>query len=288
MDPHLLRTYVTVARLASFSEAARELGYTQSAVSQHMAALEQDLGAPLLTRRPVAPTAAGERLLEHAGPLLLRLEAARADVVRMAAAPGRGLTLATASTALGPRILAALPASGVTLRVLPRDEVPAAVATGPADLGLVDGLAAPSDPLRLPDVAPLTTYGVGEEPVCVLLPDTHPLARRTGLRLGDLADARWLEAPDAGLPLAHLRAANGGHGFRPALRYEGTDIHALTALAAAGHGLTLLPRPVATGVPGAVAVPLTEPRVVHRTELVYAGALRGASAAVAEALLEPA
>ena len=57
MDPHLLRTYVTVARLASFSEAARELGYTQSAVSQHIQALEQDLGAPLLTRRPVLPTA---------------------------------------------------------------------------------------------------------------------------------------------------------------------------------------------------------------------------------------
>lgn len=55
MDPHLLRTFVAVARLASFSEAARELGYTQSAVSQHIAALEQDLGAPLLTRRPVAP-----------------------------------------------------------------------------------------------------------------------------------------------------------------------------------------------------------------------------------------
>ncbi|MFJ8535955.1 LysR family transcriptional regulator [Streptomyces sp. NPDC093591] len=286
MDPHLLRTYVTVVRLASFSEAARELGYTQSAVSQHIAALEQDLGAPLLTRRPVAPTSAGERLLEHAGPLLLRLEAARADVARMVAAPDHGLTLATAPTALGPRVLAALPASGVTLRVLPRDEVPAAVATGMADLGLVDGLAAPSDPLRLPDVAPLTTYGVGEEPVCVLLPDTHPLARRTGLRLGDLADARWLDAPDAGLPLAHLRAANGGHGFRSALRYAGTDVRTLTALAAAGHGLTLLPRPAATGTAGTVAVPVTEPRVVHRTELVHAGALGGAAAAVAEALTE--
>lgn len=48
--------------------------------------------------------------------------------------------------------------------------------------------------------------------------------------------------------------ANGG-GFRPALRYEGTDVRTLTALAAAGHGLALLPRTVATGVPGAVAVP---------------------------------
>jgi DNA-binding transcriptional LysR family regulator len=283
MDPHLLRTYVSVARLASFSEAARELGYTQSAVSQHIAALEQDLGAPLLTRRPVAPTAAGERLLEHAGPLLLRLDAARADVVRMAAAPEHGLTLAAAPTALTARVLAALPAAGVTLRVLPRGEIPAAVATAEADLGLVDGLAAPSDPLRLPDVAPLTTHGVGEQPVRVLLPATHPLARRPGLRLADLADARWLDAPDAGLPLAQLRAANGGHGFRPALRYDGTDVRTLTALAAAGHGLTLLPES-ATDVAGTVAVPLTQPRVVHRTELVHAGLLGGAAARLAEAL----
>ncbi|WP_328834207.1 LysR family transcriptional regulator [Streptomyces sp. YS-B37] len=286
MDPHLLRTYVTVARLASFSEAARELGYTQSAVSQHIAALEQDLGAPLLTRRPVTPTAAGERLLEHAGPLLLRLDAARADVVRMAAAPERGLTLATAPTALVPRVLNALPRAGVTLRVLTRDEVPVAVATGTADLGLVDGIAAPSDPLRLPDVAPLTTHGVAEEPVCVLLPDTHPLAGRNALRLGDLAAARWLDAPDAGVPLARLRAANGGGAFRPALRYDGTDIRVLTSLAAAGHGLTLLPLSAATGVPGAVAVPLTEPRVVHRTELVYGGAPQGAAARLVGRLVE--
>jgi len=286
MDPHLLRTYVTVARLASFSEAARELGYTQSAVSQHIAALEQDLGAPLLTRRPVTPTAAGERLLEHAAPLLLRLDAARADVVRMAAAPEHGLTLATAPTALAPRVLAALPRAGLTLRVLARDEIPAAVATGTADLGLVDGIAAPNDPLRLPDVAPLTTHGVAEEPVCVLLPDTHPLAGRAALRLGDLAAARWLDAPDAGVPLARLRAANGGGAFRAALRYDGLDVRVLTALAAAGHGLTLLPRSAATGVPGAVAVPLTEPRVVHRTELVYRGAPRGAAARLAGRLVE--
>ncbi|WP_062648740.1 LysR family transcriptional regulator [Streptomyces maremycinicus] len=284
MDPHLLRTYVTVARLASFSEAARELGYTQSAVSQHIAALEQDLGAPLLTRRPVLPTTAGERLLEHAGPLLLRQEAARADVVRIASAPAHGLTLAGSATALVPAALTALPPAGVTVRVVGRDAVSAAVADATADVGLVDGLAAPSDPLRLPDVAPLTTYGVGEEPVRVLLPAGHPLARRSGLCLGDLADARWLDAPDAGLPLPQLRAANGGHGFRPALRYDGTDLRVLTALVAAGHGLTLLPRSMATGVPGTAAVPVTGPRVVHRIELVYAGTPSGAARTLVEAL----
>ncbi|WP_327727339.1 LysR family transcriptional regulator [Streptomyces sp. NBC_00487] len=287
MDPHLLRTYVTVARLASFSEAARELGYTQSAVSQHIAALEQDLGAPLLTRRPVVPTAAGERLLEHAGPLLLRLEAARADVVRMAAAPEHGLTLAATPTALGPRAIAALPAAGVTLRTLSRDEIPAAVATGTADLGLVDGIAAPSDPLRLPDVAPLASRGVGEEPVCVLLPTGHPLARRPGLRLTDLVDARWLDAPGAGLPLDRLRTASATGGLRTALRYEGTDLRTLTTLAAAGHGLTVLPRHFAADVPGAVAVALVEPRLVHRTEIVYGGTPGGAAAALVRELTGP-
>ncbi|GHE80294.1 LysR family transcriptional regulator [Streptomyces longispororuber] len=278
MDPHLLRTYVTVTRLASFSAAARALGYTQSAVSQQVAALEQDLGTPLLTRRPVAPTRAGERLLEHAGPLLLRLQAARADIAALVGAPDGGLTLAAAPTALTHRVLRALPPTGVTLRVLPRADVPEAVATGGADLGLVDGLAAPNDPLRLADVAPLTTRGAGQEPVCVLLPAAHPLARRAGLRLADLADARWLDAPGAGLPLDHLRTATGSTGFRPALRYEGTDLQALTALAAAGHGLAVVPRSAVRDTDGLAAVPLTAPRVVHRTELLYAGAPRGAAA----------
>src|SRR3954452_11283095 len=85
VDPRFLRTFAAVVRLESFSAAARELGYTQSAVSQHIAALEADLGFVLLTRRPVAPTEAGVRLLEHGGAILLRLDAARADVMRGAA-----------------------------------------------------------------------------------------------------------------------------------------------------------------------------------------------------------
>ncbi|WP_418959701.1 LysR family transcriptional regulator [Streptomyces tritici] len=288
MDPHLLRTYVTVAELRSFSAAARALGYTQSAVSQHIAALEQDLGVPLLGRRPVAPTPAGERLLEHAGSLLLRIDAARADLARYGAAPREELTVAAAPLALHPAVLAALPATGVTLRVLPRAEVPAAVATGGADLGLVDGAAAPSDPLSLPDVAPLTAAvlpGAAEQPLAVVLPGDHPLARRTGLRLADLADARWLDAPAAGLPLDRLRAAAGTpRAFRPALRYEGTDVRTLVALAAAGHGLALLPAAAARGA-GAVAVPLVAPRLVHRTELLHpGGAPAGPAARVLAAL----
>ncbi|HTR94616.1 MAG TPA: LysR family transcriptional regulator, partial [Trebonia sp.] len=91
MEAQLLRTFVTVARLGSFSAAAGELGYTQAAVSQQIAALENDLKTQLLTRRPVGPTEAGTRLLEHAGPILLRLDAARADVTRMTSTPAATL-----------------------------------------------------------------------------------------------------------------------------------------------------------------------------------------------------
>ncbi|QES52230.1 LysR family transcriptional regulator [Streptomyces venezuelae] len=284
MDPHLLRTFVAVVRLGSFSAAARELGYTQSAVSQHIAALEGDLRAELLTRRPVGPTVAGARLLEHAGPLLLRLDAARADVLRLAAAPPEEVTVAASPLAVGPRLLAALPPTGVTLRVMAPAAVPAAVATGGCDLGLVDGPAAPSDPLRLPDVAPLAVAGLGEEELAVLLPAGHPFAARTAVRLDDLADARWLDAPEAGIPLAAVRAVTGSPGPRPALRYDGTDLHALCALAAAGHGLALLPRRVAESAGAGVAVPLAAPRLVHRTELLSPGALTGTGSGAAAAL----
>ena len=76
------------AETLSFSAAAQRLNFTQSAVSQQIATLEADLGTPLLTRRPVALTPAGERLHRHATLILVRLAAARADVIRAVAPPG--------------------------------------------------------------------------------------------------------------------------------------------------------------------------------------------------------
>lgn len=286
MDPHLLRTFTMIARLGSFSAAARELGYTQSAVSQHMATLETDLGAALLTRRPVALTEAGARLLEHAGPLLLRLDAARADVARVAAGPPDGLAAGVSPLATTAGFAAALaamrrthPVARVTVRAATREEIIAGVADGAFDLGLVDGVAAPTDPLHLPGTAPMTAVAIAEEPLAVVLPADHPLAARTGLDLADLADACWIDAPGAGVPLARLRAATGAAGFRPSLRYEGTDVRGLVALAVAGHGLTLLPRSAA----GAAAVPILAPRLVHRTEVVHGSLPDGPAATLLRA-----
>ncbi|MGV9263514.1 LysR family transcriptional regulator [Kitasatospora sp. NPDC003701] len=291
MDPQQLRTFVTVVRLGSFSEAARDLGYTQSAVSQQIAALEADLGTGLLLRRPVGPTEAGARLLEHAGPLLVRLDAARADVARLAGAPSARLTVGATPLALGATLGRALadvrrahPRVDLVVRTVAQQALPALVATGEVDLALIDGLAAPSDPLPLPDVGPLSTVAVDEQPPAVALPAGHPLAGRRGLALADLSAARWLEAPDLAPTAARLRAATAVDGFRPAVRYLGTDVRGLLALVAAGHGLAVLPAAVAAGAPGVVAVPVREPRLVHRTELVHGSLPEGPAALLARLL----
>ena len=119
MDPHLLRTYVTVARLSSFSEAARDAGlHPVGGVPAHR-----------------GPRTGPRRTAAHPPPRRAHRGRRAAPRTRgpAAAAPGRGprgrrthgggpaehgLTLAAAPTALGPRAVAALPAAGVTVRVL--------------------------------------------------------------------------------------------------------------------------------------------------------------------------
>lgn len=270
----LLRTYVTVARLGSFSAAADELGYTQSAISQQIAALEADLGVSLLTRRPVAPTPAGERLLEHAEALLLRVRAARADV-RRSAETRTLVRLAATPLALTPDTL---PIGAVSLTVTDTAAAAHLLASGEADLALVDGIAAPTDPLPLPEVGPLARRGIGEQALVVVMPPGHPLAVRARIGLEELVHALWIEAPGVCWPLERLRALSGLQGFRVGLRFDGCDVRSLLALVAAGHGLALLPSPVATG-------PVLA-GLVHRVELLLRlGAPHGAVAQVA-ALLE--
>jgi DNA-binding transcriptional LysR family regulator len=290
VDPHLLRTFVAVAESGSFSAAASTVGYTQSAVSQHIAALESDLGTALLLRRPVTPTAAGERLLEHAGPILLRLDAARADVLRAIGDPPGSLVLGSTPLAASPaRALTELrrrmPGLNVTLEVTGREAVAKGVAAGEFHLGLIDGVAAPSDPLRLFDLGAQRTTAIAHEPLVVAFPDDHPLARRKRLSLHDLVDAGWIDAPEIAAPLADLRAATETDGLRASITYPGTDTLTLLALVAAGHGLAVLPRSVIP-LPGVSLVAVAAPRLVHRTELLHGHIDEPAAAALAAVLSE--
>jgi DNA-binding transcriptional LysR family regulator len=166
-----------------------------------------------------------------------------------------------------------------------RGNVVEETASGRFDVGLVDGVAAPTDPLRLSDAGPLVVEEVSQEPLVVVLPDGHPLARRSRLRLDGLVDARWIDAADAAASLADLSGA-AGSAIPTALRLDGCDTRSLLELVAGGHGLAVLPaRAVEPGGRGTVLVPLTSPRLVHRVEVVHGSDLQPVGRAFVTALL---
>jgi DNA-binding transcriptional LysR family regulator len=111
LDLRHLAAFEAVARLRSFARAAQELGYTQPAVSQQVAALERIVGQRLFERSSgraeARITEAGERLLEHVEGLTVRLAGARSDLDRFARGDTGTLSVGSfqsASACMVPRI----------------------------------------------------------------------------------------------------------------------------------------------------------------------------------------
>ncbi|MFN2627630.1 MAG: LysR family transcriptional regulator [Gaiellaceae bacterium] len=100
-----------VARTGSFGRAARELGYTQSAVSQQIAQLERIVGQRLVERpggpRPISMTDAGLLLLRHAGSIVAQIDAAQADMAALAEGAAGPLRVGIYQS-VGARLLPAL------------------------------------------------------------------------------------------------------------------------------------------------------------------------------------
>jgi DNA-binding transcriptional LysR family regulator len=279
MELRDLRALLAVIRTGSFTAAAVELGYTQSAVSQQVGALEAELGQPLVHRRPVRATPAGERLAEHAARILLRVDVARSELARLDQQPLE-VRVAVCPLAAPQLVAAALrelrartPSLNVHVRTVERGRAVVEVSTGVVDVAVVDGMVAPFNPLALADAGLLLSTPLVESPLVIALPSNHPLQGRASMDLDVLADAPWVVPP----PLLAERAPMS-------LTYEGTDLPTLLALVAAGHGAALLPAPACAGRADIATVALGAPPLVHRTELLRLRALTDAQALVVEAL----
>src|SRR3954451_1947068 len=115
LDVKRLRVLREVAAHGSFSAAAEALAYTQSAVSQQIAALEREAGTVLVDRsaRGVTLTDAGEALVRHADAILARLADAEAELEAIAGLRGGRLRLVafpSAGATIAPRAISTLPA----------------------------------------------------------------------------------------------------------------------------------------------------------------------------------
>src|ERR1700733_6623987 len=143
LDTHRLRLLREFAERGTIAATAAALGYTPSAVSQQLAALERESGAVLLDRtaRTAELTDAGRRLVEHAERILAMVEAAEADL-SSAGPTGRVTVTAfpTAAVAFGPalvRRVRAHPGMSLLLRETQREEGLRLVRSGGVDVALI-------------------------------------------------------------------------------------------------------------------------------------------------------
>ncbi|MDP2873208.1 MAG: LysR family transcriptional regulator [Bacillota bacterium] len=237
-----LETFATVARVASFTRAAADLNLSQPAVTQHVAALETELGCKLFDRkgRTVSLTPAGEKLLacqRKVGGALAELRQELAGLRGGAAgrlAVGAGLTICIFTL---PALLAAYrqqhPHVDLHVRSGRTQEVLRMVLEEQVDLGLV------TSPVRhrLLDTVPLYR----DRMLVIARPD-HPLARRGA------------EVEPAALGACRLILFERGSGFRTYLEevfeshgvllrpdMELDSIEAIKEMVNAGLGISVVP-----------------------------------------------
>jgi molybdate transport repressor ModE-like protein len=249
-----LRAFEAVVHEGSFSGAARELGYTQSAVSQQIGALERIVGASVLRRppggrRPLELTDTGHIVLAHATPLLARVNAAQADVAALADGDLGQVTVLTFEAFGARRLPAVLRAfrarcPGVEVRIeeaFDRDRLLGAVESGEVDISFAS--------LPLPE-GPFAASELCDDPY--VLATSADGAERT---LDDLDGRRLLGI--RGCPLyrqVELQMLARGADPESITRFDNNAI--IHALVAAGEGVAIVP---------ALVLDADDPRiVVHR------------------------
>ncbi len=295
LDVKRLRVLREVAAQGSFSAAADALSYTQSAVSQQIAALEREAGTLLVERnaRGVRLTDAGAVLVGHADAILARLAAAERDLEAIAGLRGGTLRVGTFASAGGSIMPLAVSRfrerhPGVELILAPAepDEALAALKTGDVDVAVsVDAAFSPieDDDLEL-------TY-ILDDPMFLALPREHPLASKPRVRLEDLDGESWIlgtssaTCPDSAIT---LRAA-ATCGFEPRIAFHSDDYTAIQGFIAAGVGVALIPDLALVSVRDDIAVRELYGASPHRRILAAtsrAGARGPAAAAMVEILAE--
>ncbi|MGW1884525.1 LysR family transcriptional regulator [Streptomyces sp. NPDC001970] len=280
IDPRRLRILRAAADHRTVTAAAAALYLTPSAVSQQLAALEQETGHTLLIRsgRGVRLTAAGEILLAHANAVLSQLEQAEAELAAYAGGAAGEVTVAAFATGIAEVLAPAIgrladqhPGIRVRVRDAEGDESLPMVLDGEADLALaVEYRGAPHEDDRRLARVPLYA-----EPFDAVLHSSHPLAGDDQVELAQLADSDWI-GPYPGNPCHDVMLlACELAGFEPRLLHSSDDFRAVVALAGAGAGVALVPRSALRGMElkDTVVLPVAGPAATRR---VFAAVRRGA------------
>jgi DNA-binding transcriptional LysR family regulator len=289
LDVRRMRVLREVAARGSFSAAAEALSFTQSAVSQHVAALEREAGTKLVERgrKGVRLTDAGRVLVGHADAILARIDSAEQDLAALAGLRGGRLRLVSfqsGGATLAPRAVAAFherhPQVELSMLEAEPDEAGRLLRSGDVDLALVyDHESTPG--MLGPDL--LLTHLLDDR-YDAILPKGHALAGRARLSLSDLSGEPWVASTSVCGCRQITESVCRDAGFEPRVAFEADETLAAQALVAAGVGVTLLPQLALTALhPGVVARRLSNPPVRH----IWVACLKGAYASPAsDAMLQ--
>lgn len=247
LDLGHLRTLLELKRRGSMREVAAATGYSTSAISAQLAALQRDAGASLLEPdgRRVRLTPAGRRLASHARSILAAADAARADLAADAPVAGPVRVAAYASALAGDclqvtrELRETHPGLLVQLEEREPEESLALVADGTVDLAFVYDYA----------LVPRTTWPgvdlrvVCETPMLLAVGPEAPVGEHIGIPddLAPLASEGWVVNSRGrdDEELLHRVAARAG--FVPEVRHRVDALDVLATLVAAGLGVALVP-----------------------------------------------
>lgn len=251
----------------TFSAAARALGMTQSAVSQHVAALERDLDAVLVDRRsrPVQLTPVGLRLAQHGRAVSNQLTIAEQEVGELLGRQRARLRVGAFPSALTTFVPTALRRFR---RMRPDIEMSLVDAHMPQLLGLLDS--------GVIDLA--VVYGAGDsagpaagplDHLCddayqVVLPRGHVLARRSAIHLRELAGEQWIGSRSSATWFRIVIDACRAEGFVPKVALTTDDYLGVQAMVASTLGVAVVPGLAVRPSRQLVALPIAGRTVVRR------------------------
>ena len=267
-----LRTLVAVVRHGSFSGAARDLGYSPSAVSQQIAALERACKVELFERRAhsVYPTSVAREIAERSNEVLGALDELR-DHIRKLSQGWHGSirvgAFGTASQHLIPPAVRSFvdrfPGSEVVLEEGLPTELLRALAAKDLDLALVYSHG-PSQRKWMQEVKFVELLN---EPMLLLLPENHRYANSPHVSLADLREERWI-ASHEGTPGAEgLEELSAAAGMSPHIGFRTNDPDVIERLVRERVGVALIPALGYVPMPGVTSVSLADSNAVR---LVYA------------------
>lgn len=255
ISPLHIQTVREVVRTGSFADAARNLGYTASAVSQQIAALERACGLVLFERRArsVRPTSAAFLMVSKGNDVLSALDTLERELRTVASGERGALQLGsfpTASARILPRVLAELsrvrPGIEITLSEGEPDELLPELLDGDLDLQLV--YRYDLFPRTWPDQ--IVETPVMDESLVLCVPEEHPLAGGRSVRLRDLRTETWIASrPESSGAQALLRLC-GTAGFTPNIAFRSNDYAVVCGLVGCGLGIALVPALGCVPAPG--------------------------------------